>query len=149
MFSLSFLMAFAILLPCFDNLDGSEVHLFAFFFKQSLICFSYGPRASHAKCGRDGANCSRERRFPYFITFVPEPAWTALSWPCTPFTASAGAAGSRSQRLICGLTRDTIGIYSAERETGEMVIARNETRQSARNSRAGRQHTFRGAPRVR
>lgn len=35
---------------------------------------------------------------------------------------------ARSQRLICGLTRDTIGIYSAERETGEMVIARNETR---------------------
>lgn len=22
------------------------------------------------KAGRDGANCSRERRFPYFITFV-------------------------------------------------------------------------------
>lgn len=57
--------------------------------------------------------------------------------------------GPRSQRLICGLTRDTIRIYSAERETGEMVIARALKRgKSARNCRRETAYISRRAART-
>lgn len=62
--------------------------------------------------------------------YVHPKAYLNVSLPLSRLYAlySEHQCKPRSQRLICGLTRDTIGIYSAERETGEMVIACNETR---------------------
>lgn len=111
----------------FDNFDSSEVFI-CFLMKQSLIYFSYR-HAIYIKSGRNRTNCSRECRFLYFITFVLEPMRTFPWLPSRLYALySEHRCRPRSQRLICGLTRDTIGIYSVERETGEMVIARNETR---------------------